>query len=174
MNNLTIIIPAWQAEKYIEEAVATVRSQSWDGKREIIVCDDGSTDQTASKAEELGCKVLRLEHGGAAKARNAGLEAAAYDYVYFLDADDRVAEQGLEKLIRAMEETGADAVFGKAEDFISEELTAEQKAGLAPRTGSYGGVLPGCALLKKRIFAQTGVFDGSLKSGETVAWMMPI
>lgn len=66
------------------------------------------------------------------------------------------------------------AVFGKAQDFISEELTDEEKAKLKPRDGAYSGRLTGCSLIKKEVFDIVGTFDESLKSGETVAWMMKL
>lgn len=66
------------------------------------------------------------------------------------------------------------AVFGMAEDFISEELSEQQKKTLKMREGAYKGVLPGCTLLKKEVFDCVGLFDEALKSGETVSWQMKL
>ena len=67
-----------------------------------------------------------------------------------------------------------DTRFGKAEDFISPELTEVEKAELKPRTAPYGGVLPGCSLIRKSVFDAIGMFDDTMKSGETVAWQMKL
>ena len=76
-QTLSVIIPAYQAEKYIDQAIGTVRQQRWDGQTEIIVVDDGSSDATADRAEALGVTVLGKERGGAASARNMGLRASS-------------------------------------------------------------------------------------------------
>ena len=69
---------------------------------------------------------------------------------------------------------GADAVFAMAEDFISPELTEAQKAELRPRPAPYGGVLPGCSLIRRQVFDAIGLFDDTMKSGETVAWQLKL
>lgn len=175
MEKLSVIIPAWQAEKYIIQAIHSVQCQSWDGEVEIIVCDDGSTDRTGEMAKEQGVTVLRKEQGGAASARNMGVKAATGSYLFFLDADDISVENALDSLYAPMrKDPKLMAVFGKAEDFVSEELTEQQKAALKPRRESYGGVLPGCALMRKEVFEKIGLFEESLKSGETVSWQMKL
>ena len=174
-QQLSVVIPAWRAEKYIAQAIGSVREQNWPGELEIIVCDDGSDDATAQIARDLGVTVLEKAQGGAASARNEGLRAATGDFVLLLDADDRLTPGALAALFEPMAgRAELMAVFGRAEDFLSEELTPEQKAALKPRTGSYGGVLPGCCLMRKEVFEQIGLFDESLKSGETVAWQMKL
>lgn len=175
MEKVSVIIPAWQAEHYIAQAIRSVKNQNWEGEMEIIVVDDGSTDRTAEIAKEPGVKVLTKEHNGAAAARNEGIRASGGNWIFFLDADDILEEGALEFLYAPMKEhPEIKAVFGKAEDFISEELTEEQKAELKPRTEAYGGVLPGCALLRREVFQNIGSFEEHLKSGETVSWQMKL
>lgn len=174
MKTLSVIIPAHQAEQYIAQAVESVRNQNWAGEMEIIVVDDGSTDATAAVARTLGVTLLQKEQGGAASARNMGLQAARGELILLLDADDVLTDGALDALYSAMTEHGADAVFAMAEDFISPELTDAQKAALLPRSGSYGGVLPGCSLICRRVFETIGLFDAAMKSGETVAWQLKL
>lgn len=171
---LSVIIPAYQAEKYIAQAVASVREQNWPGELEIIVIDDGSNDRTAEVAETLGVQVLRKPQGGAASARNKGLKVAKGDLILLLDADDVLTDSALNALFAAMNKKNAAAVFAMAEDFISEELTPEQKAQLKPRPAAYSGVLPGCSLIRRQVFDQIGLFDSSMDSGETVAWLLKL
>jgi len=172
-ETLSVIIPAHQAEKYIAQAVDSVRRQVWSGETEIIVIDDGSTDNTAATAQTLGVQVLRKTQGGAASARNMGLRAAAGQLILLLDADDVLTDGAVNAMYAAL--TGdADAVFAMAEDFISPELTEAQEAELKPRPVPYGGVLPGCSLIRRQVFDAVGLFDDTMKSGETVAWQLKL
>lgn len=175
MKSLSVIIPAYQAETYIAEAVASVRAQNWSGQTEILVIDDGSADNTAGVARTLGITLLQKPKGGAASARNMGLRAAKGELILLLDADDVLTDGALEALYAPMEaDPACMAVFGRAEDFISPELTDSQKGELKPRTGSYGGVLPGCSLIRRSVFETVGLFDDTMSSGETVAWQMEL
>lgn len=175
MEKLSVIIPAYRAEKYLGESVASVRRQNWPGELEIIIVDDGSDDGTYSLARELGNIALTKERGGAASARNMGLREATGDLVFLLDADDVLTEGAFDRFYKEFVcRPEIKAVFGLARDFISPELTEEQQRGLQIRQGGYGGVLPGCAMLRREIFEKIGFFDESLKSGETVAWQMKL
>lgn len=174
LPSVSVIIPAYQAEKYIAEAVDSVRNQNWQGESEIIVIDDGSADNTAAAAESLGVHVIRKAQGGAASARNEGLKVAKGDLILLLDADDVLTAGALDALYATMAEKDAAVVLAMAEDFISEELTAQQKAELKPRADAYSGVLPGCSLIRRQVFEQIGLFDSSMDSGETVAWLLQL
>ena len=170
---LSVIIPAYNAEKYLREAVGSVRRQKWGGGIEILIVDDGSEDGTSMLSKELDCKLLKKKHAGAAAARNMGIIASEGEWIMFLDADDILCDRALESLYQPFaEKPETMASFGKAEDFISPELSAEQSSCLKTRVGGYEGVLPGCSLIKRTVFDRIGLFDESLKSGETVDWMM--
>ncbi len=84
---VSVVIPAYNSEEFIGEAIRSALAQTLPVS-EIIVVDDGSTDQTAEVAAKLGASVIRQEHGGISAARNAGIRAAKYDWIAFLDADD--------------------------------------------------------------------------------------
>lgn len=172
---ISVIIPAWNASAYLPECIAALRRQTLNAQLQIILADDGSTDQTVAQARELGLEVIQLNHGGAAHARNAALKQAHGEYVFFVDADDVPSDDALEKLAAPLlADPQLGAVFSKAEDFISPELTAEERSRLRPRPTSYSGVLPGCSLIRSDVFEKIGFFDESLSSGETVAWVMKL
>ena len=174
MERLSVIIPAHNAGAYLQQAVESVRAQQWAGEMEILVVDDGSTDHTEQMALTLGVTLLQKQQGGAASARNMGLRAASGSLVLLLDADDVLSEGALEALAAPLQAGEADVVFGMAEDFVSPELTPERQAQLRPRDGAYGGVLPGCSLIRRSVFETVGLFDDTMTSGETVAWLMAL
>lgn len=115
---VTIIIPAYNAEKYIEKSVNSILAQSY-GAFELIVMDDGSKDETPAILARLAAKDRRVKpvtvpNGGPAMARNRALELMSADteYVMFSDADDFLEPDTLEYAVSAAEK-GADMVaFG--------------------------------------------------------------
>jgi len=87
---VSILIPAYNAEKWIEETIYSALNQTWKNK-EIIIVDDGSKDQTysiAKKYESKNLKVVTQENKGVCAARNFALSLAQGDYIQWLDADD--------------------------------------------------------------------------------------
>ncbi len=87
---VSILIPAFNAERWIRDAIATALAQTWKAK-EIIVVDDGSTDHTLQIAHSFadqGVNAIAQTNRGAAAARNSALRAAHGSYIQFLDADD--------------------------------------------------------------------------------------
>ena len=172
-DKLSVIIPVYNGEKYLSDAVSSLRSQNWSGEMEIIIVDDGSMDGSLLLAKAIGDIVLNQPRGGAAKARNAGLRASTGEWVMFLDADDVMRESALEQLYTPFTlKPELMAVFGRAEDFYSPELTDQQKTKIQIRKENYGGYLSGCGLFRRQVFTKIGAFDESLRSGETVEWQI--
>ncbi|MER3414795.1 MAG: hypothetical protein C4297_01085 [Gemmataceae bacterium] len=98
-TNATIstIIPVYNGEKYLAEAIESVLKQTYP-PIEVIVVDDGSTDRSAEIADSFGppVQVVRQENRGESAARNTGIERASGDYIHFLDADDLMHPQAYE------------------------------------------------------------------------------
>lgn len=114
---LSVIIPAWNEESRIASSVRSVHEAVLDGC-EIIVVDDGSSDQTFSVCQSLSNEIPELivvhrENGGLSAARNTGLDAAKGDYIFFLDADDRMDPKQIHHIISAVQKHQPDLLcFG--------------------------------------------------------------
>ncbi len=115
MPLVSIIIPAFNSAHLIGNAVGSAQAQS-EGRIEIIVVDDASTDDTAAVVEGLAVRdarvrLLRMKrNGGPGAARNAGLDAAGGEWVALLDADDQYHPQRLKTLLDAAASHGAQLV----------------------------------------------------------------
>lgn len=114
--NISIIIPCYNIEVFVSNAVNSVlnqTNQSW----EIILINDGSTDNTLQELTKLAEKDSRIklidkENGGLSSARNAGLEAAQGEYVLFLDGDDWLHSDSLEVLYNKAKNEDLDILIG--------------------------------------------------------------
>ena len=110
---VSIIIPCYNAEHWVAEAVQSCLDQTY-SPIEIIVVDDGSTDESLGVLQSFGDRI-KLESGlnrGGNHARNRGIELSRGDYIQFLDADDYLLPEKIEYQVRFLEETGADVVYG--------------------------------------------------------------
>lgn len=101
---VSILIPAYNAERWIADAINSVLAQTWQNT-EVIVVDDGSVDDTLTIAEKFSSrhiKVLTQENRGASAARNSALRQAQGDFVQYLDADDLLAPDKIEHQLRLL------------------------------------------------------------------------
>ena len=102
---ISVIIPAFNAAHTIGECVQAVRNQTLPSDEfEIIVVDDGSSDDTAAIAWQAGAEVIEQKRGRQAAARNTGINAAEGDIVCFTDADCFPAPNWLEELVRPFQD----------------------------------------------------------------------
>ena len=115
---ISVIMPAFNSAKFIERTLITVLAQTA-SNFEIIVVDDGSTDNTsevveqifnASQRKDIQTRLLKKEHAGVSAARNHGLENAQGEYVMFFDSDDLMNRDCLEKFMQAVKGTNYDSV----------------------------------------------------------------
>ena len=105
---VSILIPAYNAQEWIGDTMKSALGQTW-LRKEIIVVDDGSTDQTLSIARRFASKevsVITQSNQGAASARNAILALSQGDYLQWLDADDLLAPDKIEKQMEALDRCG--------------------------------------------------------------------
>ena len=156
---VSIIVPVYNAAKYIEDTIAMVCNQTYKDW-ELILVDDASRDGSADIIEEYikdqgkRIKLIRKEKNeGAAAARNTGIDASVGRYIAFLDADDVWEMDKLEKQIAFMEETGAAFSFHSYE-FGDEKARPTGKIVHAPATLNFRQ-----ALSRTVIFTTTVMFD---------------
>ncbi len=122
---VSVVIPAYNGEKYIRRCLGSLCEQNLDGL-EIVVVDDGSTDNTAEVAESLlstsgrPYRVVSQANKGVSAARNRGLEIARGQYIMFLDCDDYIDSNCLVNLLRLAKSEDSDVVFC-GYDYVSEE-----------------------------------------------------
>jgi glycosyltransferase involved in cell wall biosynthesis len=101
---ISVLIPAFNSEKYLAQAIESALAQTWVNK-EVIVVDDGSKDRTleiAKSYEAIGVKVYSQPNKGASAARNLAYSYSTGDYIKFLDADDLISFDMLEKQIERL------------------------------------------------------------------------
>lgn len=163
---VAVVIPCWNHGRLLTEALTSVASQTLQ-PTQVIVVDDGSTDDSAAVAQaHPGVTLVRQPHAGTAAARNTGLTHVDADAVAFLDADDLWPPESLERRIVALREGNADGCFGVVEEFgDSAAYEASARAGSAAR-------LPGSMILTSGALRQVGTFDTSLAAGEAIDWVI--
>ena len=114
---VSILMPAYNAQRWIKAAIESALNQTWPNK-EIIIVDDGSTDRTleiARKFESKSVKVVTQENRGASAARNRAYSLSQGDFIQWLDADDQLAPDKLARqLVRVKSIPGQDVLFSSA------------------------------------------------------------
>ncbi len=114
-NRISIIIPVYNVEKYIRRCLDSVLNQTY-SNYEVLIVDDGSTDSSADIAREYEVidsrfNVLNKENGGQGSARNYALDNISGNYISFIDSDDWVHPEFLERLITSIKEEHADVAM---------------------------------------------------------------
>ncbi len=101
-RGVSVIIPAYNAAAYLGEALASLGLQKHP-RLEVLIVDDGSQEDLAPivRASPRPARLIRRAHAGVAKARNAGLAATSHPLIVFLDADDLLLPEGLDRLLAA-------------------------------------------------------------------------
>ena len=169
---ITVIIGAYNAERYLGEAIESVLAQTY-RDFELIVVDDGSTDRTGEIADGYGDPVrcLHQENGGMAAARNRAIPEARGDYLAFLDADDRFPPGKLRSQLAVFEaQPELDVVYGHVTEFLSRDLDEAARALLRAPEHNVPWPTPNLMLVRRDSFLRVGLFSTELKVGIGVDW----
>ncbi len=156
---VSIIMPSYNAARYIRHSVDSVLSQSFDDWRLYIV-DDASTDDTANLVADIHddrIEYIQLkDNGGVANARNIGIQSAKGKYIAFLDSDDIWEASKLEKQIVLLEQ-GYTVVCGNYSTFLSDDIDYPISVRTSPMEFSYEDMLN-----SNRIGNLTGIYNREL------------
>ncbi len=183
--SVSVVIAAYNAEKYIQRAIDSVLAQSLPAD-EIIVVDDGSTDNTGDAVKHYGSKVRYIyqENAGPASARNTAIEAATGTWIAFLDADDEWLKDKLKLQIEHLQQN-RDLVWTYSNYYIRSEAAGARKIAYQPakyrrflRDECFfecyfdvhvpAAIRTSTAVIKRRIIQQAGLFPAGRRWAEDV------
>ena len=167
--SIAVIIPAYNAAAYLEEAIGSALSQTL-AAVQVIVVDDGSTDDTAAGAEKFGDAVMltRQPNSGVSVARNLGAQQIAAEWLLFLDADDRLRPDALSLLAARAVIGEFGVVYGMSADFENARVIREHGNGamqgavpLPARVAFWKAPIatPGAAMIRRDVFERVGGWD---------------
>lgn len=187
MNALiSIIIPVYNVQDFLDEAIQSVLRQTY-SHLELILVDDGSTDTSGKLCDDYAAsdsriRVIHAPNGGVSKARNRGLDIAGGDYIFFLDSDDYLEPDAIEHLYQNLSEHHADISAGSIRDVdeqgrelfsdildLPEPVTAmDERSFWSFSLTNKIGVIVTCKLFKRSIWASLRFPEGKIHEDDGV------
>jgi glycosyltransferase involved in cell wall biosynthesis len=171
---ISIIVPCFNGELYLKEALDSIFIQKI-SSIEVIVIDDGSMDKSSDIAFAYPEKIVYCfqNNEGIASARNKGLTLARGKYIGFLDADDIWLSDTLTSFSEYLEiHTNVDGVFGKVQNFISPELNEKDRSRLINAVKILPARLNGATFFRASAFQKVGMYNINLKVGSEIDWYL--
>jgi glycosyltransferase involved in cell wall biosynthesis len=170
--DVSVIIPVYNGEQYLAEAIESVLNQFY-RPRQVIVVDDGSTDGSANVArrfsEHIQC--YSQPNRGAAAARNLGIKNSKGSFLAFLDADDLWTPDKLKLQWQALQGSAPmDMVLGKVKQFISPDVEDECRQRLRKELETMPAYIMGALLIRRETFLRVGLLNENLQIGEFIDW----
>ncbi len=172
-EKISVIIPAYNSAGYLSEAIESVLQQTVP-PQEIIVIDDGSTDDTESVAKQFKNKVhyVYQEHAGVAVARNKGLQKSKGDLITFIDADDIWLKDKIELQLHLFQQNPeAEMIIGFLQRVYGKCNEGSLKVFDKDESGIFVLSL-GSTLIRKDVFEKVGNFDEELALSEDLDWFL--
>jgi glycosyltransferase involved in cell wall biosynthesis len=169
-QSTTVVIPVYNGERYLAEALASIAGQSH-STCEIVVVDDGSTDATLEIARRFtDATCVRQQNAGVAAALNHGIQLARGDFIAFLSADDVWKRDKLALQHEALVDAANRLVFGHMLHFISPELEPAIRKSLVCPSEPMPAYSAGTLLTRLDTFRTVGPLNESFAAGEFVDW----
>jgi glycosyltransferase involved in cell wall biosynthesis len=172
-KQISVIIPFFNTEKYLEQAIESVRRQSIK-PTEIILVNDGSTDQSVNIAKKYEKETILLnqDNKGAAAARNLGFKYSKGNLLAFLDADDIWDKKCLEVLLTQLEKNDSlEMAFGSMKEFISPELGESSGLNARENTQNKQAFMISSGLFRRVVFEKVGLLNETLRVAEFIDWI---
>ena len=180
---ISVVIPLYNKEASIKQSLMSVLSQSYQDF-EVVIVDDGSTDNSVAKVEEIQdsrVRLIRQENGGPSKARNTGVMNAKGDWALFLDADDELLPEALRNFERAIKDNPSigficapfyrriqgktSLAYSYTEKIIDNPFKEYCLGRFFPRTGAFLCKREQCELIQ---------FDERIRRFEDLKWLFSI
>lgn len=169
---ISTILPAYNNDQYVAQAVESVLVQTRPSD-EIIVVDDGSTDRTLEILQSFAprIRIISLEHGGVSHALNIAISTSTGDTLAFLDSDDLWHRKKLEIQAAALTaDESLEAVFGAVQQFASPELPAEVRQKYFMPHGPQPGISKNALLIRRDALRRIGPFNEQSTASDFVDW----
>jgi glycosyltransferase involved in cell wall biosynthesis len=174
-KKVSVIIAVYNGENYLEQAIESALQQDYPEK-EVIIVNDGSTDQTAKILETFAPRVIAIdqENRGLGAAHNTGVHKATGQYLSFLDHDDYWEKSKLKEQMEAMISFGSldPLIFGQVKQFACPSLSEEERGGIVVSEERLPGPVAGTMLISKERFLQVGDFVEEKMLGEFIEWYL--
>ncbi len=170
---ISVIIPCYNDGPYLADAIESVLKQGY-SQIEIIVVDDGSSDNSEAVAKSYGDQVtyIHQDNQGISAARNTGLKHCKGNYIGFLDADDMWSAGGLSVRLKTLKShPTAECIYGSVKQFISPDVAETIGKKFICPPDARQGRLAGALILTREAFERIGFFDEELRVGETMDWV---
>ena len=171
---ISVIIPVYNGERYLAEAIESVLAQTY-RRIEVIVVDDGSTDRSAEVARRFmpPVKYSHQPNEGSASARNRGTSLAQGSLFAFLDADDIWVPDKLERQVEVLEaHLEVEAVFGHVKQFHSPELDLRTRERIRCPEEALPGYMSSAILIRREAFFRIGLYETQWQIGEDMSWIL--
>jgi glycosyltransferase involved in cell wall biosynthesis len=169
---VSVIIPSFNAERYVSEAIESVLHQTH-APFEVLVVDDGSTDNTPAVAASYGQAIQldRQPHNGISATLNRGIQQVQGELIAFLDSDDVWVLDKLQKQINVLlARPEIDMVFGYCQFFASPDLDEAVARRLIIPDKPQPAYLKSALLIRRTSFLKAGLFDTTLRVGDFIDW----
>ena len=169
--DLVVVMPVYNCEKFISEAIESVIKQTYK-PHEIIVVDDGSDDNSSAIIKTYpNVRYFYQQNKGTASALNNGLRKVTGNFIAFNDADDLWEKNKLKKQIQKLnDDKTIDVIFSYHKRFYSKERHQTTESELADSQRILPAYFKGSLLIRKESFLKVGLFDESIVMGDFLDW----
>lgn len=181
---VSIIIPCFNAERWLREAINSALNQSY-SQTEVIVINDGSTDRSLDIIKSYGNKIIweSWHNKGGNHARNRGISLSNGNFLQFLDADDYILPKKLETQVSFLDTTEADVVYGdwrhqyhlpNGDFYLGELQISGEQTDILQSLLEDWWVSPACLLFRRTIVEATNGWDERLRAGQDRDFLLSV